>query len=163
MKNLGSLQVTTPTDTSIVMTRIFHAPRRLVFDAMSKPEFLKQWMLGPPGWKMTECEVDQRVGGTFKHAWRHDDGQEMSMRGEYVEVDPPARITRTETFVTGCSPQAGEQTATMDLEETGGKTYLTLTVKFASKEVRDGALASGMEHGVRAGYDRLEGLLAEMK
>ena len=160
MTSAGTLKVTTPTDREIVMTRVFDAPRSLVFDAMSKPELLRKWLLGPPGWSMVVCEVDQRVGGVFRHVWRKDDGTEMAMRGVYREVVPPERIVRTETFEFGCEAQAGEQVGTLVLTEHGGKTLLTLTVLYPSKEARDATIASGMEHGVGASYDRLAELLA---
>jgi uncharacterized protein YndB with AHSA1/START domain len=160
MKSLGTLKVTTPTDREIVMTRVFDAPRSLVFEAMVKPELLKRWLLGPPGWSMVECENDLKVGGAFRHVWRRGDGTEMAMRGVYHDVVPPERIVRTESFEIGCDAQAGEQVATLVLTEQGGKTTLTLTVLYPSKEARDATIASGMEHGVAASYDRLAELLA---
>lgn len=154
------LQVTTPTDLEIVITRTFNAPRALVWEAMSKPELLQQWLFGPPGWSMTTCEEDLRVGGTFRWAWSGPDGTGMSMHGVYREVNPPKRMVRTEIFDFGCMPQAGEQLCTLILNEIGSQTNLTLTVLYESKEARDGALASGMERGVSAGYDRLEEMLS---
>jgi uncharacterized protein YndB with AHSA1/START domain len=162
MNNSGSFQITTPTDREIVITRVFHAPRTLVFDAMAKPELLKRWLSGPPGWSMVECESDSRVGGTFRHVWRNADGAEMAMHGVYREVVPPERIVRTETFEFGCDAQAGEQLGTLVLTEKGGVTTLTLTVLYPSKEARDGAIASGMERGVAASYNGLAELLASM-
>jgi uncharacterized protein YndB with AHSA1/START domain len=155
----NTLKVTTPTDREIVLTRSFDAPRRFVWNAMSKPELLKRWLFGPPGWTMTVCDDDARVGGTFHWAWSGPGGEAMSMRGVYREVVPPERIVRTESFEFGCDAQMGEQLATLVLTEAGGKTTLTLTVLYPSKEARDGAIASGMEKGVGAGYDRLDELL----
>jgi uncharacterized protein YndB with AHSA1/START domain len=160
MKNAGNLQVTTPSDREIVLTRAFDAPRSLVFEAMGKPELLKRWLLGPPGWSMVECENDLKVGGGFRHVWRRDDGTEMSMHGVYREVVPPERIVRTESFAFGCDAQAGEQVARVVLTEHDGRTMLTLTVLYPSKEARDATIASGMERGVAASYDRLADLLA---
>jgi uncharacterized protein YndB with AHSA1/START domain len=156
----GSLQVTTPTDREIVITRVFDAPRRLVFDAMTQPELLQRWLTGPPGWSMTVCENDLRVSGAFRHVWRGPDGKEMAMRGVYREVVPPERVVRTETFEFGCDAQSGEQLGTLVLTEQGGKTTLTLTLLYPSKEARDAAIASGMERGLAAGYDRVAELLA---
>ena len=156
----NTLNITTPTDLEILITRSFNAPRDLVWEAMSKPELIKQWLLGPPGWTMTVCDDDLRVGGKFKWAWRGPDGMEMAMHGVYREVIPPERIVRTEIFDFGCDAQAGEQLATMVLTEANDNTKLRLTVLYPSKEARDGALASGMEKGVGAGYDRLEEMLA---
>ncbi|WP_020475955.1 SRPBCC family protein [Zavarzinella formosa] len=156
----NTLKVTTPTDREIVMTRTFDAPRPLLFEALSKPEFLKRWLLGPPGWSMVTCEEDMKVGGLFRYAWRNEDGQEMAMTGAYREVVAPERVVRTEHFEFGCAPQAGEQVVTLHLAEQGDKTKLTITMLFPSKEARDGMVASGMEHGVAASYDRLDDLLA---
>jgi uncharacterized protein YndB with AHSA1/START domain len=163
MKKVGALQVTTPTDREIVMTRVVDAPRDLVFEAMTKPELLRRWMLGPPGWSMPVCENEMKVGGTFRHVWRGPEGQEMAMRGVYREIVPPERIVRTESFEFGCEAQGGEQLGTLVLTEHGDKTTITLKVLFPTKEARDAAFASGMEHGVAAGYERLDEILAEMK
>lgn len=154
------LKVTTPTDREIVITRDFDAPRAKVWDAMTRPALLKRWLFGPPGWEMTVCEEDQRVGGAFLWAWRGPNGEAMAMRGVYREITPPERIVRTETFEFGCASQAGEQLGTLVLTERGGKTTLTLTVLYPSKEARDGAVASGMDQGMAAGYDRLDQVLA---
>jgi uncharacterized protein YndB with AHSA1/START domain len=159
MSDDGSLKLATPTDREIVITRGFDAPRSLVFEALREPELLKRWLLGPPGWTMIECENDLRVGGTFRHMWRNEDGTEMAMSGVYREVVPPERIVRTERFHFGCEPQAGEQIVTSVLTECGGRTVLTLTVLYPSKEARDATIASGMERGVAASYDRLADML----
>jgi uncharacterized protein YndB with AHSA1/START domain len=161
MPSANTLKVTTPSDREILITRVFDAPRRLVYETMSKPELLKRWLFGPPGWEMTTCEEDQRVGGTFHWAWRGPNGEQMSMRGVYREIAPPERVVRTESFDFGCAPQMGEQLATMVLTEKNGKTTLTLTVLYPSKEARDGAIASGMDQGMEAGYARLDDILAE--
>jgi uncharacterized protein YndB with AHSA1/START domain len=157
MKN--TLKVATAGDREIVITREFNAPRTLVWDTMSKPELLRRWLFGPPGWALTVCEDEQRVGGTFRWEWSGPDGAAMTMSGVYREISPPERCVRTETFETGCFPQMGEQLATLVLTERGEKTALTLTVLYPSKEARDGALASGMEKGMAAGYDRLDEIL----
>jgi uncharacterized protein YndB with AHSA1/START domain len=160
MKN--TLKVTAPGDREIVVTRVLDAPRSLVWDAMNQPELLKRWLLGPPGWTMVECENDLRVGGAFRHVWHGPDGTRMAMHGVYREVVPPERVVRTETFDMGCDAQGGEQLATATLTEHGGKTTLTIRLLFPSKEARDGARASGMEHGMAAGYDRLDEVLASV-
>jgi len=97
MKNTGTLQVTTPTEREIVMTRVFDAPRSLVFDALTKPELLKRWF-GPRGWSLGVCEVDLKVGGTWRFVWRGPDGTEWGMHGAYREIVPPERLVHTETF-----------------------------------------------------------------
>lgn len=155
----SGLKVTVQGDREIIMTREFNAPRDLVYKAMSEPELIKRWMLGPPGWAMPICESDQRVGGGFRCVWQHQDGQEMVMRGTFLEIDPPARVVRTESFVIGCEPQSGEQTATFVLTDQGDRTLMTITLVFPSNESRDAMIASGMERGASASYDRLDEVL----
>jgi len=98
MTNTGTLKVTTPMEREIVMTRVFDAPRRLVFDALTKPELLRQWLLGPPGWSMPVCEIDLRVGGAYRYLWRGPDGIEMGTRGVFREIAAPERLVATEKF-----------------------------------------------------------------
>jgi uncharacterized protein YndB with AHSA1/START domain len=157
------LNVSTPSEREIVMTRVFNAPRHLVWKAMTQPDLLKRWLFGPEGWAMTVCDDDARVGGAFHWEWRGPNEAALSMRGVYREVVPPERIVRTESFEFGCAPQAGEQLATLVLTEETGKTLLTLTVQYPSKEARDGVIASGMDRGVGAGYDRLDEILSALK
>jgi uncharacterized protein YndB with AHSA1/START domain len=161
-KNRGELKVTTPTDKEILITRRFDAPRRLVFDAMSRPDLLKRWLGGPPGWSMVACDDDLRVGGAFRWVWRGPDGAEMAISGVYREVVPPERVVRTEVFEFGCAAQADEKLATLVLTEQGEKTTLTLTLLFPSKEARDATIASGMEKGLAPSYDRLAELLPSL-
>ena len=158
MKNAGTLKLTTPTDREIAMTRVFDAPRHLVFDAFTKPELVKQWLLGPPGWTMPVCEIDLRVGGAYRYVWRHADGREMGMGGIYREIVPQERLVCTELFDQAWYP--GEALVTTTLVEQGGRTTLTSTMLYVSQETRDNILKSGMERGVAASYDRLEELLA---
>jgi uncharacterized protein YndB with AHSA1/START domain len=155
MKNTGTLKVTTPTDREIVLTRVFDAPRRLVFDAFSKPELLKRWF-GPRGWSMTVCEIDLRVGGAFRFVLRSPDGKDMGMRGVYREIVPPERSVHMESF----DDYPGESQVTAVFTEDRGKTTLTATVLYASREVRDAVIKSGMEHGAAESYDKLAELLA---
>jgi uncharacterized protein YndB with AHSA1/START domain len=152
------LVVTTPSDREIAMTRVFDAPRRLVFDALTKPELLKRWFFGRDGWSLAVCEVDLQVGGAYRFVWRGPDGTEMGMRGVYREVMPPERLVATESFVDPW--YSGEAVGTQVLVEQGGKTTLTTTVRYASPEVRDAVLKSPMADGVAEGYDRLAELLA---
>jgi len=159
MKSAGTLQLTAPGEREIVMTRGFDAPRQLVFDAHTKPELVKRWLLGPPGWSMPVCDIDLRVGGKYRYVWRHDrNGTEMGMGGVYREIVAPERIVNTEQFDEAWYP--GEAVDTLVLVERGGRTTLTLTVRYESREARDAVLKSGMETGVRASYDRLADLLA---
>jgi uncharacterized protein YndB with AHSA1/START domain len=149
---------TTPTDREVVMTRVVEAPRRLVWEAWTSPEHLPHWLLGPEGWTMPVCEVDLRPGGAWRFAWRHTDGREMEMRGVYREVAPPERLVSTESWG-GDWP---ETLNTLILTEEDGKTTITQRVLYASKEVRDAALQTGMKEGVSSSFDRLDGHLRAM-
>jgi uncharacterized protein YndB with AHSA1/START domain len=155
MKNTGTLKVTTPTDREIVMTRVFDASRSLVFDAFSKPELLKCWF-GPRGWSLVVCEVDFRVGGGFRFVLRGPDGHDMGMRGVYREIVPPERSVHMESF----DDYPGESQVTGVFTEQAGKTTLTATVLYPSREVRDLVIKSGMEHGAAESYDKLAEMLA---
>lgn len=160
MKSTGNLKLTTRGDREIVMTRVFDAPRTLVFDAFTKPELVKQWLLGPPGWSMPVCEIDLRVGGAYRFVWRGPDGSEMGMRGVHREIVVPERLVATERFDESWYP--GEAVGTVVLVEQGGRTTLTQTILYESREARDIVLKSPMEQGVAAGYDRLAELLVSL-
>jgi uncharacterized protein YndB with AHSA1/START domain len=152
------LNVTTPNDFDVVCTRIFDAPARLVFDCHTQPALVKRWLLGPPGWSMPVCEIDLRVGGRFRYVWRNDaGGKEFALAGSYREIAPPTRLVCTETFEDGDMPEA---LTTSDFAEVGGRTTMTLTISYASRALRDAALATGMTGGMAQSYDRLDGVLA---
>jgi len=160
MKNTEPLKLMTRGDQEIVMTRVFDAPRTLVFDAITKPELVKQWLLGPPGWTMPVCEIDLRVGGAYRYVWRNASGKEMGMGGIYREISAPARLVATEKFDEAWYP--GEALNTTILAEQDGRTLMTSAMLYVSKEARDAVLKSGMERGVAASYDRLAELLASV-
>ena len=156
---MGTLKLTTPSDREIAMTRVFDAPRQLVFDAHTKPDLVRQWLLGPPGWSMPVCEMEVRVGGTYRWVWRHDsNGTEMGMGGVYREIVAPERLVTTERFDEAWYP--GEALNTLVLIERAGRTTLTQTMRYESRAARDAVIKSNMEHGVAASYDRLADLLA---
>lgn len=161
MKDLRSLKVTTPSDREIALIRTFDAPRHLVFDALTRPELVKRWLGGLPGWTMPVCEIDARVGGAYRYVWRREeDSTEMGMGGVFVEITPPERLVATEKFDQSWYP--GEAVVTTVLVEEAGRTTLTETVLYESREARDGVLQSGMADGVTASFDRLAELLAEV-
>jgi uncharacterized protein YndB with AHSA1/START domain len=160
MKDAGTLQVTMPSEREIAMTRVFDAPRSLVFDAWTKPELLRRWLGVRAGWSMAVCEVDLKVGGAYRFVWRGPDGAEMGMGGVYREILPPARLVATELF--DDSWYAGEALDTTVLVEEGGKTTVTTTVLYESQETRDAVLESGMERGVAESYDTLAEYLASI-
>lgn len=160
MKNTGTLKIVIQGDREIVMTRVFDAPRELVFDALTKPELLKRWF-GPHGWTLTECEVDLRVGGAWRFFSHGPDGRTMGMRGVYREIARPERIRYTESFDEFA--QHGSALVTATLIERDGRTTLTTLVLSPSREVRDAVVASGMEHGAAETYDRLAGVLETLR
>jgi uncharacterized protein YndB with AHSA1/START domain len=159
-RNSNTFTVTTPSDQEIRMTRVFDAPRQLVFEAMSRPEHVRQWWgrLGE-GYSVPVCEIDLRPGGRWRFVNRHPQG-EAAFHGEYREITPPSRIVFTEIFEDFPDTVS---VVTADLAEEGGKTRLTATVRYPSKDVRDMVMSSGMSTGAGISYDRLEDLLAELQ
>ena len=147
---------TTPSDREILMTRVFDAPRRLVFQAWTNSEHVPHWMLGPKGWTMPVCEIDPRPGGAWHFVWRHSDSTEMEMRGVYREITPPERLVSTESW----GGKWPETLNTLILSEKDGKTTIAQTVLYPSKEARDEALKTGMKEGVNQSFDRLAEYLA---
>jgi uncharacterized protein YndB with AHSA1/START domain len=157
-KNAAKLKITTPSDREIAMTRTFDAPRSMVFDAWTRPELIRRWLGALEGWKFVVCEVDLKVGGKYRYAWRGPGGEEMAMGGVYREIVRPERLVCTEKFDEPWYP--GDAVDTAVFVEKGGKTTVTQTVMYASKEARDGVLKSPMESGVALSYDKLAELLA---
>lgn len=157
-QNSSALSVTTPTEREIVMTRVFAAPRKLVFEAWTDPKHLSQWLLGPEGWTMPVCEIDLRPGGAWRFVWRKADGAEMEMTGLYREVTPPERVVHTERW----GAEWPETLNTLTFTEKDGATTCALAVLYPSQEARDAALKTGMEDGVAVSFDRLDGLLRSM-
>jgi uncharacterized protein YndB with AHSA1/START domain len=158
-RNSETFEVSTPSDREIRMTRLFDAPRHLVFEAMSKPEHIRRWWgcLGD-GYSVPVCEVDLRVGGKWRFVNRHPKG-EAAFHGVYREIAPPGRIVFTEIFED--FPDT-ESVVTSVLTEENGKTRMTVTCVYPSKEVRDMVKQSGMERGAAISYDRLEEVAAEL-
>jgi uncharacterized protein (TIGR03086 family) len=156
----GALHVTTPSDREIAMTRVFNAPRHLVFDALTKPELVSRWLGVFGDWSFATCEIDLRVGGMYHYLWRRKDGAELEMHGEYREIVPPERLVQTEIFDDPW--YAGEAVGTAILVEQHGRTTLTTTVLYESMEIRDAVLMSPMEKGVAMGYDQLDAVLATL-
>jgi uncharacterized protein YndB with AHSA1/START domain len=168
------MQIDTPGDRDIVVTRTFDAPRQQVFDAFTQPERVKRWLLGPPGWTMPVCEIDLRVGGSYRYAWASDDGKKpgFGIVGVFKEIKAPERIIHSERFEAmpqepragddSCHPQGGEVVVTTVFTEHDGRTTMTLTMHYPSAQVREQALKSGMERGMDISYDRLAGILTSV-
>lgn len=147
---IGETTFTTPSDREIEMTRLFDAPRELVFDAFTNPEHVPHWF-GPRGWSLPLCEIDLRPGGSWRYVLRGPNGEEMGMSGEYKEITPPERVVTTESF----DDYPGDSLNTLLLTEEDGKTRYTVTVLYPSKETRDAVLASGMSEGAAETLERL--------
>ena len=156
MNHTGTLLITTPSDREVVMTRVFDAPQALVFDAWTKPELLKNWLMAP-GRSMEVCEIDLKVGGSYRFVWRGPNKKDVGMHGTYREVVPPQRYVRTEAWEEW---DGGETLVTTIFEEQGGSTRFTTTVLFPSREVRDEVMRAGLEHGASESFDKLAEYLA---
>jgi uncharacterized protein YndB with AHSA1/START domain len=149
----SSLDVTTPSDREIQVRRTFDAPVQLVFDCHTKPEYVKKWMLGPPGWSMPICDIDLKVGGRYRYVWRSDTSDsEFGVQGEFREISPPDRVVHTESM----DGRPGEALCTTTFVQSGMQTLLTVTMRFESREARDEALQSGMTEGMSISYARME-------
>ena len=160
MKRPGKLTVAAPTEREIVLTRVFDAPRALVFDALTRPDLLKRWLVEPSGWNMTVCQVDLREGGSYRFVWRCVDGAVVGMKGQYLEVAGPALTVNTEAYDQPWYP--GQAVVTTRLVEGDGRTTLTGSIAYGSREARDIVLESGLERGTATSYDRLEKLLKRL-
>jgi uncharacterized protein YndB with AHSA1/START domain len=154
----GRLNVTLIGDREVVMTRRFDAPREMVFACYTRPELVRRWLLGPPGWSMPICQIDLRVGGKYRYVWHGPDGSEISVDGVIREIVAPERLVSTELYDEDWT--GGETLSTIALSEEGDGTGLTHTVRYRSQEAREGALATGMTLGMEAGFVRLDELLA---
>ena len=149
---IGTTAYSTPSDREVRATRIFDAPRTLVWDAHTKPEHVSQWMLGPEGWTMPVCEIELRPGGEWHYVWRKADGSEMDMRGVFKEIRPPERLVSTESW----GEDWPETINTLAFTEKDGRTTLVATVLYPSREERDRALGTGMKEGWSISFDRLD-------
>jgi uncharacterized protein YndB with AHSA1/START domain len=149
-------------DRELVMEREFDAPRELVFQAYTRPELLKRWLGVFGGWELAVCEIDLRVGGSYRWVWRNADRkQDMGVRGVYREIAAPDRLVCTEQFDDPW--YEGESLSTVTFVEARGKTTLTVTMRYSSTKARDGVLASPMEGGVEQSYNKLAEILATMR
>jgi uncharacterized protein YndB with AHSA1/START domain len=154
----SALTLTLPSDREIRITRVFDAPRALVFEAHTRCEHLEKWW-GPRGFTLISCEMDFRAGGAWRFVQRGPDGNEYAFRGEYREIVPPERITWTFEFEMMPGHVSVE---TVAFEERDGRTTVTVTSLYDSVEDRDGVLRSGMEGGLRETWERLAEHLATM-
>lgn len=160
--NPKHLEISTPTDTTIVLSRKFDAPRRLVWDAMFIPDNIRRWMLPPPGLTMTTCECDPRVGGALRISWKSEEADPaMTLTGEFTDVVLHERIVHTEKFALASGQTISSLVEQHEFTEKAGVTTMRITQTYDSKEARDGALASGMDEGMAACYIELDTVLAQ--
>ncbi len=163
---IDKAQVTLPSDREVQVTRTFKAPRALVFRAYTEPALVRRWMLGPPGWSMPVCDMDVRVGGSYRWRWKNDaDSAEFGFFGTFREVQPPSKIVHSERYDPGTLPEAypteGEAIITTTFTEEDGITTMTSLMDFGSKEIRDAAMKTGMTEGMEQSYQLLDRLLQE--
>jgi uncharacterized protein YndB with AHSA1/START domain len=159
MSHSTDIIITTPSDREVAMTRVFEAPRRLVFEAFTSPDLLPQW-LEAPGRVMTICEIDLRVGGAYRFVWSGPGKKDVGSYGVYRDVVPPARLVRTEAWEDW---DAGEVVVTTEFAGDGPLTTVTVAAVFPSREIRDQVLAAGMKSGAATNYSRLEVVLARLQ
>jgi uncharacterized protein YndB with AHSA1/START domain len=159
MTTSGTAKVTLPADEQILITREFDAPKHLVYKAWTTPELVRRWWNAKRG-EVTTCEIDLRVGGTWRYVMVTPDGMEVGFHGEYREIVPNERIVSTEVFE-GMPEAAALNTLT--LAEEDGRTILTVLVEHSSKEHRDGHINSGMEAGMQDAMDLLEEVAVSLR
>lgn len=156
--NRNAMKLTPQGDREVVIERSFNAPRDLVFEAFIKPELVQRWMLGPDGWSMPVCTIDLRPGGKGRYEWQNADRSTgMSLDTVFKEVVVPERIVHTERFDPDWAQ--GEATVTTLFTEKNGKTTVTIKIVYASADVRDMVLKSGMDQGMARSYERLDDVL----
>jgi len=157
-------QVSQPSDHEVKVARSFKAPRELVYKAYTTPELLKRWLLGPPGWTMPVCEMDVRVGGTYRWRWRSNEGgEEFGFHGEFKQVEAPVKLVHTQYYDAGdVGGDMGDgATIRVEFTEFKGVTTMTSTMDFGNKGARDAAVATGMTDGMEQSYQLLDSLFAE--
>ena len=161
MTSSGSAKLTFPSDTQIVITREFAAPKHLVYRAVTEPELIKRWWNAKRG-EVTICEVDLREGGKWRYVMETPDGFEVAFHGEYREIVPNERVVTTEAFEGAPDPDVNATLNTMTLTEGDGTTTITVTIDCPNQFVRDAIVESGMEEGLQDAYDLLEEVAASL-
>jgi uncharacterized protein YndB with AHSA1/START domain len=154
----NELKLSLPNDTDVLWERTFDAPSALVFDVLTKPEHVQNWMANY-GYKL-DATADVRVGGSFRYYFHNDGGESFVLSGDYLEVDPPSRLVSTEGL--GEGPDIPRATNVMTLTERDGRTHMTIVMSFTSKQMRDEVLATGMESGAAIAYDQMDEYLVTL-
>jgi len=162
MKVKMPVDVATPGDRQVVVKRKFNAPVALVWRCYTEPDLVKRWLLGPPGWSMPVCEIDLKEGGSYTYRWRNeDDGTEFGFTGTFREIDGERRIVHTERPVDLDDWAESEAYNVVEFLPVGDMTELVMTMTYASADVREKVLATGMTDGMGMSYDNLDDLLTE--
>lgn len=154
----GSAVITLPSDTEYLVTRLFHAPAEAVFRAHTETELVKRWW-GFEGSEWVVCDIDLRVGGTWRYVIREPGGVEVGFHGEFREIERPGRLVYTEAYEGIPDPDANAALNVVTFDEKDGVTTMTVLAQHDSKEIRDAVIESGMESGMQVSYDRMEDLL----
>jgi len=148
-----------PSEREILITRSFHAPARIVFEAMTQPEYVRQWWAPKSRGQMLLCQIDFRVGGAWRYVMRTNAGMEVGFSGKFLEIQATERVVQTEIF--DPFPDLGA-VVTVQLAEHDGSTTLTSRCLYPSKEVRDQVIATGMEDGMRESYRQLSAVISNL-
>ena len=157
----SKMKVTLPSDREIVLTRVFNAPRELVFEAYTEPEHVRNWW-GPRNSTKVRFEAEVRPGGSYRYVILSGDGDEVPFTGVYQEVTPPERLVYTEIYDVVPFNSGDPALNTVTFTDEAGKTLVTVTTVYPTKEVRDFVLTTGVEGGAAESYDRLEELLIDL-
>lgn len=161
MKPRIPLTATLPSDRELRVSREFDAPCALVFKAYTDPALVQRWLWGPDDWPMAECEIDLRVGGTYRYVWRNAQLGDMGMGGRFLEIDPPERLVVTELFDQDWTEGETVCTTTFEDLDGGTRTRVTTTVLYSSKNARDNAMKTPMLEGWAVCFDRLDDRLPD--
>lgn len=155
-----TLEVTTPSDLEIVVERLFDAPQDMVFDCYTKPELVRRWLTGPDGWSLPTCEIDLRVGGTYRYVWSGPEGETMGMTGQYQQISPVDTLVSTEVFDDDFG--MGKMLVTLTFIREGERTRLQTAMLFQTKAQRDAAVETGMTEGMGTSFAALDRLLEDI-
>jgi uncharacterized protein YndB with AHSA1/START domain len=155
----GAAQVTLPAEDQLLITREFDAPKHLVYKAYTTPDLVRRWWSGERG-AVTTCEIDLRVGGTWRYVMVANEGFEVAFHGEYREIVPNERIVMTEVYEGMPDAEAVDH---ITFTEEEGRTTLTMLVQHRNQEERDAHLNSGMEAGMQEAMDRLEQVAVSLR
>lgn len=155
MINSDTLKLESVGPTEILISRKFNTSSTALFKAYVHPEILKSWLMGPPGWRMTVCQFDTFVGGSYRYEWKHESGHSMGLSGTIREIDPNRKLVLSEVFDESWYPGQAIVTTTFENFDKNS-TLMKTMIRYESPEALTKVLNSGMEQGLSSSYDRLE-------